>query len=79
MTMPQWNSEWEKPDPLRNRRGWCRHHYAAIGTAAILLVIAFGVAVPAVCRARQQEAEVDRTYKQLQAAFVVGASDTLRR
>jgi hypothetical protein len=39
VTLPRWNDEWEKPDPLRNREGWARHHFAAVGVAALVLVV----------------------------------------
>jgi hypothetical protein len=78
MTLPPWNNEWEKPDPLGGRQGWGRHHYAAVGVAVALFVTAFGVVVPAVMRARQTEAELDRTYEALRAAFDEGAGGTLK-
>ena len=72
MTIPQWNSEWEKPDPLRGRLGWSPHHYAAVGVAVVLFVTALGVLVPAVPKARQKEYEVDRGYDQLRIALAEG-------
>lgn len=74
MTFRKWNSEWEKPDPLRGRRGWSRHHYAAVGVAAAVLLAAFAVIPPAVVRARQEEAALDRGYKELHE--VMGAAMT---
>ena len=65
MTFRKWNSEWEKPDPLRGARGWCQHHYAAIGVAMALLLAVFALVPPAMLRARQKEAELDRAYKHL--------------
>jgi hypothetical protein len=63
---------------LRGRRGWGRHHYAAVGVAAALLVIVFGAVTPAVARARQKEAELDRRVEQLRDAMAACATATLQ-
>ncbi|WP_171473774.1 hypothetical protein [Frigoriglobus tundricola] len=78
MTLPKWNSDWEQPDPLRGKRGWSRRHYAALGVAAALLFATFAVLAPAIVRARQKEATLDRAYKDLEAAMGLGVSGTLQ-
>jgi len=69
MTLPKWNSEWEKPDPLRTRRGWMLHHYASFAVAAILLVTALGVLLPTVPKARQKADEQNKIWEQLRNAM----------
>jgi hypothetical protein len=52
MPLPQWNKEWEKADPLRGRPGWSGRHYVRTAiTAALLLLLAFGLALPAISHA----------------------------
>jgi hypothetical protein len=33
MTLPRWNDDWEKPDPLRGKRGWACLQYINMGIA----------------------------------------------
>lgn len=73
MSIPKWNSEWERPDPLRGARGWVRHHFASVGVAAILICCVLGLLVPAVTNARRKQYELDRANEQLQAAFGAAA------
>jgi hypothetical protein len=79
MSIPQWNSEWEKPDPLRGARGWSGHHYATVGAAVALLITSVGMLMPAVPRARYKERDVDRAWEQLNDAFARAAEDTSPR
>ncbi len=60
--LPKWNSEWEKPDPLLNQRGWSRHHYATVVVAAIQLVTVLGLVVSAVAIPRDKERKLDRDH-----------------
>lgn len=64
MTLPKWNDEWEKPDPLRGRRGWQRHHYATACVAAILFAVSLTLFFPAVVNARFKQHKLDREYEQ---------------
>jgi hypothetical protein len=52
MTIPVWNSDWEKPDPLRGKRGWTLPDYVNIGVAVGLVVVASGLLLPAAARSR---------------------------
>ncbi len=74
MPLPKWNDEWEKSDPLRGRRGCARYHYATVAAAAVLVLAAFGVAVPAIARARQAESNVDREYERFQTRMAEGVN-----
>ncbi|OWK45189.1 hypothetical protein [Fimbriiglobus ruber] len=74
MTLPKWNNDWEKPDPLRGQRGWSRHHYATVFVAAVVLAIAFGLVMPVVVKLRRQEQEMDRLYEELRTAMALAAS-----
>ena len=65
MRLPHWNSDWEKPDPLQGRRGWELHHYASVVAAAILLIVAVGVFLPAAAKARQKEREQYKIWEEL--------------
>jgi Flp pilus assembly protein TadB len=69
MALPKWNSEWEKPDPLRGARGWSRHHYVSVSIAVILAVTALGLLMPAVAKARHKKHQLDRIYEQLREAI----------
>lgn len=73
----KWNSEWEKPDPLRGKRGWSQRHYTAVGVSVILFVIAVGVSAPAIERARQKEQELNRAYQQFRAVQSEVSGDPL--
>jgi hypothetical protein len=78
MKVPEWNCEWEKPDPLRGRLGWERHHYATFGVSVVLLVTAFGLAIPDLLRARQDKINLNRDYLLQQATMVQAVERTLR-
>jgi hypothetical protein len=65
MTLPQWNSEWEKPDPLRGAQGWSGHHFVTVGAAVVLVLFAIGLVLPAVWKARLQERDLDQAWKKL--------------
>ena len=69
MSLPRWNTEWEKPDPLRGGRGWARHHYVSAGTAAILVFLALGTFVSAAAKAHRKAGELRRYYEQRQTAW----------
>ena len=78
MDIPQWNNEWDPPDPLKGRRGWSAHRYVSAGILALLA--AFSVVLmtpyfvlPALARRHRQEAELDRQHKTLQEA--IGAAN----
>jgi hypothetical protein len=73
MALPKWNSEWEKPDPLRGAQGWSGHHFAAVGTAVVLVLLAIAWVSPAVTKARFRERDMNRACKQLMEALA-GAS-----
>jgi|HubBroStandDraft_6_1064221.scaffolds.fasta_scaffold609641_1 hypothetical protein len=47
MSLPTWDDEWERPDPLRGGKGWARHHYADVVVGAALAILALGLTVPA--------------------------------
>lgn len=68
VTLPKWNNEWEKPDPLRGARGWCRHHYATVVVAAGLLVTATGLGLPAVIKARREAQKLEAIPEQMREA-----------
>jgi hypothetical protein len=75
MTIPKWNEEWEKPDPLRGKRGWCRHQYATAGGAAVLLIAAFGLLVPAVPKARETERDTGRVWEHARDTLIKSAEN----
>jgi hypothetical protein len=55
-SLPIWNDDWERADPLKGRRGWTKRDYANIGVAACLFLTTVGLLVPAVPRAREADA-----------------------
>ena len=78
MTLPKWNVEWEKPDPLRGKRGWSRHHYVTVGGAVLLLVAALGFLPPPVAKVRSAEQRLDQVGKQFRKALFPPGGDSLR-
>jgi hypothetical protein len=52
MALPTWNADWEKPDPLRGKPGWTFPDYVNIAIAVVLVVIATGLVMPPVLKAR---------------------------
>jgi hypothetical protein len=58
MTLPKWNDDWEKPDPLRGKRGWTCPDYVNIGVALGLVVTALSLLAPAVARVRDTDSRV---------------------
>jgi hypothetical protein len=62
--LPQWNPEWNRPDPLKGRPGWEPRHSMALAVWAALLIGVTGLAVPAVVKCRLAEANVYRTWEQ---------------
>jgi hypothetical protein len=58
MALPPWNCEWEKPGPLRGRRGWALPHYINLAIAALLAAISVGPLVPAFGRAHEKSVQV---------------------
>ena len=69
MSLPRWNNEWEKPDPLRGGQGWVRHHDVSAGTAAIMVFLALGSFVSAVAKAHRKAGELQRDHGRRQAAW----------
>ena len=55
LPMPVWNDDWEKPDPLRGKRGWTSPDYFNLGIAAVLIVTALGLLPPAVAIVRETD------------------------
>jgi hypothetical protein len=58
MTLPMWNSDWEKPDPLRGKRGWTFPDYVNIGIGVGFVVAALGFLALAVAKARDADSQV---------------------
>jgi len=79
MTIPEWNTEWEKPDPLRGKRGWSGGHYVSVGIAVILFVAALSLLVPAVVKARGNRDELVRINEQLRIPIDQYSGDSLER
>jgi len=73
MSLPPWDDDWEKPNPLRCKGGWARPHYASIGVAAVLVATALGVSAPAVARVRDEDSRVRRIdeYRQQKLGGIV--------
>jgi len=62
--LPTWNEVWEKPDPLRGRRGWTWPDYANIGVAVFLTVATFALLMPRVIGIREADGRIQRINKQ---------------
>lgn len=77
MTLPKWNSEWEKPDPLRGRRGWALQHYATAGVSVLLAVIVLSWAVLAFARAHRHAQELKRQHEERGDPFKLGDAELL--
>ena len=76
--MPKWNPEWQQSDPLLGRRGWAAHHYAAVAVGFLVVWFALVCVPPAVVRARQRAADLDRQNEALHEAVSAGAENTLK-
>jgi hypothetical protein len=59
MTYSKWNSEWERPDPLRGKRGWNGRNYIIVTISVILSMIASGLIIPAIAKVSQDGAQKD--------------------
>jgi hypothetical protein len=75
VSLPTWNIAWEKPDPLRGRRGWAYPHYVSAMVAVTMSAITFGLMVPALGNARAESVRVrtiDYRHRQVQLAYPYG-------
>jgi hypothetical protein len=79
MTLPRWNDDWEKPDPLRGKRGWTGPDYVNISVAVGLVVIAFGLLVPALARIHDTESRERRINTQRERELSVWPPDLVKQ
>jgi hypothetical protein len=77
MVLPTWNSAWEKPDPLRGRKGWAGPHYASVTVAAVIAALALGISMPAVVKVREAESRVRRIDVQRERDFTTPSVDSV--
>ena len=75
MTLPMWNTDRERPDLLRGKRGWTVPDYVNIGIGVCLVVVALGLLVPAVARIRETDSWANRTNGQREHEFIHSRSD----
>jgi hypothetical protein len=79
MSLPTWNDEWESPDPLRGGKGWARHHYADVATAAALAVMALGLTLPAIVSVRGSDSRVRRADAHRESELSPAALESVRQ
>jgi hypothetical protein len=77
MSLPTWNDTWEKPNPMRGRRGWAGHHYADVAVAAVMVALALGVSLPAVVKVREVESRIRRSDVQREREFTTNSFDSI--
>jgi len=60
MNMPMWNHAWERPDPLRGKRGWVCADYVNIGVTLGLVILAVGLLALVNARLRYGDLQMKR-------------------
>jgi hypothetical protein len=75
MSLPSWNDDWQKSDPLRGKRGWACPHYADIGAVLLVLTMSFGLVLPVVARTREAESLVRRADEQRSRTLTPSVSE----
>lgn len=77
MNLPKWNPEWEKPDPLRGRLGWAKHHRYGVVVVFFLVAFVFGWLVTAVWKSHRTAAALKRQMRERSVVLELDSIEAL--